>query len=92
MLLFLDEGYVKMYLKGRPITMYMPRDLVDTYCLEAKADLPPKKLKLDWVYPLLNRNGAAFRLILVLNVHCCKIELTFDLLLHRKLAFKNVMS
>uniref|UniRef100_A0A672RCK9 Echinoderm microtubule-associated protein-like 1 n=1 Tax=Sinocyclocheilus grahami TaxID=75366 RepID=A0A672RCK9_SINGR len=55
-LLFLDEGYVKMYLKGRPITMYMPRDLVDTYCLEAKADLPPKKLKLDWVYGYRGRD------------------------------------
>jgi len=52
-LLFLDEGYVKMYLKGRPITMYMPKDLVDTYCLETKADLAPKKLKLDWVYPFI---------------------------------------
>ncbi|XP_042630538.1 echinoderm microtubule-associated protein-like 1 isoform X9 [Cyprinus carpio] len=51
-----DEGYVKMYLKGRPITMYMPRDLVDTYCLEAKADLPPKKLKLDWVYGYRGRD------------------------------------
>uniref|UniRef100_A0A8C1WMX2 EMAP like 1 n=1 Tax=Cyprinus carpio TaxID=7962 RepID=A0A8C1WMX2_CYPCA len=51
-----NEGYVKMYLKGRPITMYMPRDLVDTYCLEAKADLPPKKLKLDWVYGYRGRD------------------------------------
>jgi len=33
--------------------MYMPKDLVDTYCLETKADLPPKKLKLDWVYPFI---------------------------------------
>lgn len=72
MLLFLDEGYVKMYLKGRPITMYMPKDLVDTYCLEAKTDLPPKKLKLDWVYPfwccLYNGKEIVFRLILVLNI------------------------
>ncbi|XP_062863019.1 echinoderm microtubule-associated protein-like 1 isoform X2 [Trichomycterus rosablanca] len=51
-----DEGYVKMYLKGRPITMYMPKDQVDTYCLEAKADLPPKKLKLDWVYGYRGRD------------------------------------
>ncbi|XP_021322904.2 echinoderm microtubule-associated protein-like 1 isoform X3 [Danio rerio] len=51
-----DEGYVKMYLKGRPITMYMPKDLVDTYCLETKADLPPKKLKLDWVYGYRGRD------------------------------------
>ncbi|ROL44990.1 Echinoderm microtubule-associated protein-like 1, partial [Anabarilius grahami] len=50
------EGYVKMYLKGRPITMYMPKDLVDTYCLETKADLPPKKLKLDWVYGYRGRD------------------------------------
>jgi hypothetical protein len=50
-LLLLEEGYVKMYLKGRPITMYMAKDLVETYCLEAKSDLPNKKLKLDWVYP-----------------------------------------
>ncbi|KAM9466957.1 echinoderm microtubule-associated protein-like 1 isoform 2-T2 [Clarias gariepinus] len=51
-----DEAYVKMYLKGRPITMYMPKELVDTYCLEAKADLPAKKLKLDWVYGYRGRD------------------------------------
>ncbi|KAL2099109.1 hypothetical protein ACEWY4_005589 [Coilia grayii] len=51
-----EEGYVKMYLKGRPITMYMPKDLVDTYSLEAKAELPPKKLKLDWVYGYRGRD------------------------------------
>uniref|UniRef100_A0A8C7H1H2 EMAP like 1 n=1 Tax=Oncorhynchus kisutch TaxID=8019 RepID=A0A8C7H1H2_ONCKI len=50
------EGYVKMYLKGRPITMYMPKDLVETYCLEAKSDLPNIKLKLDWVYGYRGRD------------------------------------
>uniref|UniRef100_A0A8C7QYT8 EMAP like 1 n=1 Tax=Oncorhynchus mykiss TaxID=8022 RepID=A0A8C7QYT8_ONCMY len=50
------EGYVKMYLKGRPITMYMAKDLVETYCLEAKSDLPNKKLKLDWVYGYRGRD------------------------------------
>ena len=40
-----------MYLKGRPITMYLPKDQLDSYCLEAKAELPGRKLKLDWVYP-----------------------------------------
>lgn len=40
-----------MYLKGRPVTMYMPKDQVDSYCLEARAELPSNKLKLDWVYP-----------------------------------------
>lgn len=52
-LLFLEEGYVKMYLKGRPITMFMPKDQVESYCLEAKAELPISKLKLDWVYPFI---------------------------------------
>ncbi|XP_031436188.1 echinoderm microtubule-associated protein-like 1 isoform X5 [Clupea harengus] len=51
-----EEGYVKMYLKGRPITMYMPKDLVDSYSLEAKAELPPRKLKLDWVYGYRGRD------------------------------------
>lgn len=51
LLLFPEEGYVKMYLKGRPITMFMPKEQVDGYCLEAKGELPSNKLKLDWVYP-----------------------------------------
>lgn len=53
LLLFPEEGYVRMYLKGRPITMFMPKDQVDSYCLEARADLPGNKLKLDWVYPFI---------------------------------------
>uniref|UniRef100_A0A671YL16 EMAP like 1 n=2 Tax=Sparus aurata TaxID=8175 RepID=A0A671YL16_SPAAU len=51
-----SEGYVKMYLKGRPITMFMPKEKVDSYCLEAKADLPSNKLKLDWVYGYRGRD------------------------------------
>uniref|UniRef100_A0A3P9KMC7 EMAP like 1 n=1 Tax=Oryzias latipes TaxID=8090 RepID=A0A3P9KMC7_ORYLA len=51
-----DEGYVKMYLKGRPITMYMNKDQMDSYCLEARAELPSNKLKLDWVYGYRGRD------------------------------------
>uniref|UniRef100_A0A8C3G6B9 EMAP like 1 n=1 Tax=Cyclopterus lumpus TaxID=8103 RepID=A0A8C3G6B9_CYCLU len=51
-----EEGYVKMFLKGRPVTMYMPKDQVDRYCLEARADLPSNKLKLDWVYGYRGRD------------------------------------
>ncbi|XP_035284897.1 echinoderm microtubule-associated protein-like 1 isoform X3 [Anguilla anguilla] len=51
-----EEGYVKMYLKGRPVTMYMPKDQVESYSLEAKSDLPSKKLKLDWVYGYRGRD------------------------------------
>uniref|UniRef100_A0A8C5ND23 HELP domain-containing protein n=1 Tax=Gouania willdenowi TaxID=441366 RepID=A0A8C5ND23_GOUWI len=52
----LEEGYVKMYLKGRPVTMYLPKDQVDTYSLEARAELPCNKLKLDWVYGYRGRD------------------------------------
>ncbi|KAJ3613096.1 hypothetical protein NHX12_019352 [Muraenolepis orangiensis] len=51
-----QEGYVKMFLKGRPVTMFMPRDLVEPYCLEARSDLPGSKLKLDWVYGYRGRD------------------------------------
>ncbi|XP_028293384.1 echinoderm microtubule-associated protein-like 1 isoform X1 [Gouania willdenowi] len=51
-----EEGYVKMYLKGRPVTMYLPKDQVDTYSLEARAELPCNKLKLDWVYGYRGRD------------------------------------
>lgn len=55
----LEEGYVKMYLKGRPVTMYMPKDQVDSYCLESRGELPSSKLKLDWVYPFYLKRHAA---------------------------------
>lgn len=51
-----EEGYVKMYLKGRPVTMYLPKDQVDSYFLEAKNELPSRKLKLDWVYGYRGRD------------------------------------
>lgn len=40
-----------MFLRGRPVTMYMPKEQVDSYSLEAKVELPAKRLKLEWVYP-----------------------------------------
>lgn len=46
-----EDGYVKMFLRGRPIPMFVPDAVVATYNLDAKLDLPHKKLKLDWVYP-----------------------------------------
>lgn len=47
---------MKMYLKGRPITMFMPKDQVEGYCLEARGELPSNKLKLDWVYGYRGRD------------------------------------
>ncbi|KYO45428.1 hypothetical protein Y1Q_0015096 [Alligator mississippiensis] len=50
------EGYVKMFLRGRPVTMYMPKDQVESYNLEAKVELPAKRLKLEWVYGYRGRD------------------------------------
>ncbi|XP_066123098.1 echinoderm microtubule-associated protein-like 4 isoform X1 [Saccopteryx bilineata] len=44
-----QEGdYVKMFMRGRPITMFIPSD-VDNYD-DIRTELPPEKLKLEWVY------------------------------------------
>ncbi|XP_039087612.1 echinoderm microtubule-associated protein-like 4 isoform X1 [Hyaena hyaena] len=44
-----QEGeYVKMFMRGRPITMFIPSD-VENYD-EIRTELPPEKLKLEWVY------------------------------------------
>uniref|UniRef100_A0A8C0H2H7 EMAP like 2 n=1 Tax=Chelonoidis abingdonii TaxID=106734 RepID=A0A8C0H2H7_CHEAB len=54
-----EDGYVKMFLRGRPILMYIPDALVTTYNLDTKLELPPKKLKLDWVYGYRGRDCRA---------------------------------
>lgn len=51
-----EEGYVKMFLRGRPVTMYMPRHHVDSYSLETKVELPAERLKLEWVYGYRGRD------------------------------------
>ncbi|XP_074221147.1 LOW QUALITY PROTEIN: echinoderm microtubule-associated protein-like 1 [Camelus bactrianus] len=51
-----EEGYVKMFLRGRPVTMYMPKEQVDSYNLEAKVELPTRRLKLEWVYGYRGRD------------------------------------
>ncbi|XP_075049639.1 echinoderm microtubule-associated protein-like 1 isoform X3 [Mixophyes fleayi] len=51
-----EEGYVKMFLRGRPVTMHLPKDRVESYNLEAKVELPAKRLKLEWVYGYRGRD------------------------------------
>ncbi|XP_034294141.1 echinoderm microtubule-associated protein-like 2 isoform X4 [Pantherophis guttatus] len=54
-----EDGYVKMFLRGRPIPMFVPDAVVATYSLDAKLELPHKKLKLDWVYGYRGRDCRA---------------------------------
>ena len=49
-LLFSVEGIsVKMFLRGRPITMYIPSGIRSLE--ELPSGPPPETLSLDWVYP-----------------------------------------
>ncbi|XP_016317616.1 echinoderm microtubule-associated protein-like 2 isoform X1 [Sinocyclocheilus anshuiensis] len=51
-----DDGYVRMFIRGRPITMHIPDQLKESYSLDHKVALPERKLKLQWVYGYRGRD------------------------------------
>uniref|UniRef100_A0A4W4H915 HELP domain-containing protein n=1 Tax=Electrophorus electricus TaxID=8005 RepID=A0A4W4H915_ELEEL len=53
--LFVD-GYVRMFLRGRPVTMHIPDKRRDSYSLDQKVALPERKLKLQWVFGYRGRD------------------------------------
>ncbi|XP_036383150.1 echinoderm microtubule-associated protein-like 4 isoform X2 [Megalops cyprinoides] len=56
-----QEGdYIKMFMRGRPITMFIPSD-VQNY-EDVRTDLPQERLKLEWVFGYRGRDCRA-------NVH-----------------------
>uniref|UniRef100_A0A3Q3WDZ3 Uncharacterized protein n=1 Tax=Mola mola TaxID=94237 RepID=A0A3Q3WDZ3_MOLML len=52
-----DGNSLKMFMRGRPITMFIPSD-VDNYD-EVRTELPPERLKLEWVYGYRGRDCRA---------------------------------
>lgn len=52
-----------MFMRGRPITMFIPSD-VESYD-EVRIELPPERLKLEWVYPSVRRLQRHKRLVLL---------------------------
>uniref|UniRef100_A0A8C9TE41 EMAP like 4 n=1 Tax=Scleropages formosus TaxID=113540 RepID=A0A8C9TE41_SCLFO len=53
-----QEGdYIKMFMRGRPITMFIPSD-VENY-EDVRTELPPERLKLEWVYGYRGRDCRA---------------------------------
>ncbi|XP_031440747.1 echinoderm microtubule-associated protein-like 3 isoform X2 [Clupea harengus] len=48
---------IKMFLRGRPITMYIPSNIQNYE--ELKMELPAEKLELDWVYGYRGRDCRA---------------------------------
>uniref|UniRef100_A0A674J959 EMAP like 3 n=1 Tax=Terrapene triunguis TaxID=2587831 RepID=A0A674J959_9SAUR len=52
----LKEGLsIKMFLRGRPITMYIPSGI--SHYEELRAELPAEHLQLDWVYGYRGRDS-----------------------------------
>uniref|UniRef100_A0A8C5GEG4 HELP domain-containing protein n=1 Tax=Gouania willdenowi TaxID=441366 RepID=A0A8C5GEG4_GOUWI len=54
---FFSEGNIKMFMRGRPITMFIPSD-VENYD-DVRTELPPERLKLEWVYGYRGRDCRA---------------------------------
>uniref|UniRef100_A0A8C8H2J2 Echinoderm microtubule-associated protein-like 4 n=1 Tax=Oncorhynchus tshawytscha TaxID=74940 RepID=A0A8C8H2J2_ONCTS len=52
-----NGDYIKMFMRGRPITMFIPAD-VENY-EDVRTELPPEKLKLEWVYGYRGRDCRA---------------------------------
>lgn len=53
-----EEGYVRMFLRGRPVVLHAPSDVAPGYDISKVATAPQQRLKLEWVYPF------------VLHIHC----------------------
>ncbi|XP_034024391.1 echinoderm microtubule-associated protein-like 2 isoform X2 [Thalassophryne amazonica] len=51
-----EDGYVRMFLRGRPITMHIPDAQRESYSLDHKVPMPDHKLKLQWVYGYRGRD------------------------------------
>jgi len=51
-----EEGTVRMYLRGRPVILYVPTLMMESYDLHKVSTPPQSKLKLDWVYGYRGRD------------------------------------
>ncbi|KAK2708115.1 hypothetical protein QYM36_015714 [Artemia franciscana] len=45
-----EDGYIKFYLRGRPIVLYVPSHLIESYSLSTVTPGPQSRLKLEWAY------------------------------------------
>ncbi|XP_074659724.1 echinoderm microtubule-associated protein-like 2 [Tubulanus polymorphus] len=51
-----EDGNLRIFLKGRPVTTYAPSDIKDDYDLAKVGHVPNEKLKLEWVYGYRGRD------------------------------------
>ena len=58
-----EEGTVKLYIRGRPVTLFAPTsaregtDSTSPYALERVSPAPAQKLRLEWVYGYRGRDA-----------------------------------
>ncbi|CAL8258831.1 unnamed protein product [Lota lota] len=52
-----EGNHIKMFMRGRPITMFFPAE-VENY-EDVRTELPPERLKLEWVYGYRGRDCRA---------------------------------
>ncbi|GAB1609644.1 echinoderm microtubule-associated protein-like 2 isoform X3 [Argonauta hians] len=50
-----DEGYLKLYLRGRPINLYAPSNVSD-FNMTKTIEAPSENLQLEWVYGYRGRD------------------------------------
>ncbi|KAF3707846.1 Echinoderm microtubule-associated protein-like 4 [Channa argus] len=66
-----EGNHIKMFMRGRPITMFIPSD-VENYD-DVRTELPSERLKLEWVYPSLCPWGGG---LIISKSVCGPLELT----------------
>ncbi|XP_059480614.1 echinoderm microtubule-associated protein-like 2 isoform X2 [Neocloeon triangulifer] len=51
-----EEGYVRMFLRGRPVILHAPSDVAPSFEITKVATAPQQRLKLEWVYGYRGRD------------------------------------
>lgn len=51
-----EEGSVRFFLRGRPVVLYAPTAIAETYDMLKVATAPQTRLKLEWVYGYRGRD------------------------------------
>ena len=52
-----EDGYVKMYIRGRPVQLFVPTSMNDTYALSKVSPAPQLRPKMEWVYGYRGRDA-----------------------------------
>ncbi|XP_065343773.1 echinoderm microtubule-associated protein-like 2 isoform X3 [Cloeon dipterum] len=51
-----EDGYVRMFLRGRPVILHAPSDVAPSFEITKVATAPQQRLKLEWVYGYRGRD------------------------------------